>query len=142
MLGAARAPAAGREAARARAGRKRCRRHGRRARRRKRLLWSLEGTREICQMCPDCKYADLLAVRSSGTQLRTRCQRMKIKGLQSPGCWSSKEQEQDEYDLHEKPWQEYVLGKSWSREGKKLFSCSPKVEQPVSKCLVKYFDLT
>lgn len=38
-LGAARAPAAGREAARARAGRKRCRRHGRRARRRKRLLW-------------------------------------------------------------------------------------------------------
>lgn len=39
MLGAARAPAAGREAARARAGRKRCRRHGRRARRRKRLLW-------------------------------------------------------------------------------------------------------
>lgn len=47
MLGAARAPAAGREAARARAGRKRCRRHGRRARRRKRLLW-----REPCVATP------------------------------------------------------------------------------------------
>lgn len=27
---------------------------------------------------------------------------MKIKGLQSPGYWSPKEQQRDEYDLHGK----------------------------------------
>ncbi|XP_040984239.1 uncharacterized protein LOC115349839 isoform X2 [Aquila chrysaetos chrysaetos] len=74
----------------------------RRARRRKRLLWwepcvatpRTPGSvrmrvpaLRIRQMCPDCGSADLQAERSSGTQLRTRCQGFLSPSSNSKVCW-------------------------------------------------------